>query len=99
MVKKQTRNWRDVKAEAHRRGLTSPANVEENKQRLLDGVRADRLAEIRKQQGLTQQDAADDLAVERSTMEEVSARVAKRRGGQVGLKQAVSDLAAERDRP
>jgi plasmid stability protein len=35
---------------------------------------------------------------ERPTMDEVLARVARQRGGRVGLKQAVNDLAGERDR-
>lgn len=35
---------------------------------------------------------------ERPTMDEVLARIAARRGGSVGLDQAVADLAAERDR-
>jgi antitoxin FitA len=35
---------------------------------------------------------------ERPTMDEILARIACRRGGQVGLEQAVSDLAGERDR-
>ena len=35
---------------------------------------------------------------ERPTMDEVLARVARRRGGRVGLDQAVQDLSAERDR-
>lgn len=35
---------------------------------------------------------------ERPSMEEVLARIATRRGGGVGLDQAVQDLAAERDR-
>jgi plasmid stability protein len=35
---------------------------------------------------------------ERPTMDEVLARVAGRRGGRVGLDQAVQDLAGERDR-
>ena len=35
---------------------------------------------------------------ERPTMDEVLARVAARRGGAVGLVQAVADLAAERER-
>lgn len=35
---------------------------------------------------------------ERPTMDEVLERIARRRGGRVGLSQAVDDLAAERDR-
>ena len=35
---------------------------------------------------------------ERPTMDEVLARVARQRGGRVGLNQAVNDLAGERDR-
>jgi plasmid stability protein len=35
---------------------------------------------------------------ERPTMDEVLARIARRRGGRVGLEQAVVDLASERDR-
>jgi antitoxin FitA len=35
---------------------------------------------------------------ERPSMEEVLARIAARRGGVVGLEQAVADLTAERDR-
>ncbi|MDQ6849401.1 MAG: hypothetical protein M3070_05380 [Actinomycetota bacterium] len=35
---------------------------------------------------------------ERPTMDEVLARIARRRGGQVGLEQALVDLASERDR-
>lgn len=35
---------------------------------------------------------------ERPTMDEVLARIAGHRGGQVGLQQAVTDLSAERDR-
>ncbi len=35
---------------------------------------------------------------ERPSMEEVLARIASHRGGQIGLEQAVQDLAAERDR-
>jgi plasmid stability protein len=35
---------------------------------------------------------------ERPNMDEVLARIAARRGGAVGLDQAVADLAAERDR-
>jgi plasmid stability protein len=35
---------------------------------------------------------------ERPTMDEVLARIATRRGGSVGLEQAVHDLAADRDR-
>jgi antitoxin FitA len=35
---------------------------------------------------------------ERPTMEEVLSQIARRRGGQVGLEQAVVDLAGERDR-
>jgi antitoxin FitA len=35
---------------------------------------------------------------ERPTMDEVLARIARHRGGQVGLEQAVIDLAGERDR-
>lgn len=35
---------------------------------------------------------------ERPTMEEVLARIATRRGGRVGLDQAVRDLAADRER-
>lgn len=35
---------------------------------------------------------------ERPTMDEVLARVARHRGGRVGLQQAVNDLASERDR-
>lgn len=36
--------------------------------------------------------------VERPSMDEVLARIATRRGGRVGLDQAVQDLAADRDR-
>jgi antitoxin FitA len=36
--------------------------------------------------------------VERPSMDEVLARIATRRGGRVGLEQAVQDLAADRDR-
>lgn len=35
---------------------------------------------------------------ERPTMDEVLARIARRRGGQVGLEQALVDLASERGR-
>lgn len=35
---------------------------------------------------------------ERPTMDEVLARITGRRGGRVGLQQAVTDLAGERDR-
>ena len=35
---------------------------------------------------------------ERPTIDEVLARIAARRGGSVGLDQAVADLAADRDR-
>jgi antitoxin FitA len=35
---------------------------------------------------------------ERPTIDEVLARIARHRGGQVGLEQAVIDLAGERDR-
>ncbi len=35
---------------------------------------------------------------ERPTMDEVLARIARRRGGRVGLEQALVDLASERDR-
>lgn len=35
---------------------------------------------------------------ERPTMDEVLARIARHRGGRVGLERAVTDLAAERDR-
>jgi plasmid stability protein len=35
---------------------------------------------------------------ERPSMDEVLARIATRKGGRVGLEQAVQDLAAERDR-
>lgn len=64
MSKEQpARRWRDVRAEAVRAGRIDPARVEKGKQDLLDQVRAYRLAEIRKAQGRTQKDVADELDV------------------------------------
>jgi plasmid stability protein len=47
-----------------------------------------------------QQYLSDEMRrlAERPTMAEVLARIAARRGGRVGLEQAMADLAAERDR-
>jgi predicted XRE-type DNA-binding protein len=62
----RVRNWRDVKATAHERGLTDPVAVADAVHAQLTSVRAYRLADLRKAQKRTQRDIADQLAVAQS---------------------------------
>jgi predicted XRE-type DNA-binding protein len=68
MEKIETRNWRDVKArrDAERPDRSRAGRVAKIQREQLSAVRAVRLAELRKQQGLTQTDVADSLAVAQS---------------------------------
>jgi plasmid stability protein len=65
-----------------------------------ESVHAQLQARANKRGQSLQQYLAGELRrlAERPSMDEVLARIATRKGGRVGLEQAVQDLAAERDR-
>lgn len=69
--KVRVRNWRDVKAEARRRGLTNPARVADVAREQMETVRAYRLAEVRKAQGITQTDVADAMHVSQGRVSKI----------------------------
>lgn len=57
------RNWRDIRAEAVRRGLVEPSQADASCKELHEAVQAQRLADIRKTQGLRQSDVAALMGV------------------------------------
>ena len=57
------RSWTEVKADAHRQGLTDPERVAEHAGRLMAEVRAHRLADVRKAQHVPQTDLARLMGV------------------------------------
>lgn len=57
------RNWRDIRAEAVKRGLVEPSQADTSRKELHEAVQAQRLADIRKAQGRRQSDVADLMGV------------------------------------
>lgn len=68
------RNWRDIRAEAVKRGLVDPSQADASRKDLQEAVQAQRLADIRKTLGLRQSDVAELMGVSQ-------ARVSKLEGG------------------
>ena len=57
------KTWNQVRAESVATGQLTETRIEEHKQRMLAGVRAHRLAELRESSGLTQQALAKRLSI------------------------------------
>jgi predicted XRE-type DNA-binding protein len=57
------RNWRDIRAEAVKRGLVHPSQADASRKTLHDAVQAQRLADIRKAHGHRQSDVAALMGV------------------------------------
>jgi predicted transcriptional regulator len=63
MVNKvRVRDWEDVRAEMIERGNISATDIAKVERELLDEVRAQRLADLRMNQGMTQQALADAMS-------------------------------------
>ncbi|QZT63773.1 helix-turn-helix domain-containing protein [Mycolicibacterium austroafricanum] len=70
------RNWRDIRAEAVKRGLVDSSQADTSRKGLHEAVQAQRLADIRKAQGRRQSDVADLMGVSQ-------ARVSKLESGKL----------------
>lgn len=57
------RNWRDIRAEAVKRGLVDPSRADASRKDLHETVQAQRLADIRKAHGHRQSDVAALMGV------------------------------------
>lgn len=57
------RNWRDIRAEALKRGLVDPSQADASRKELHEAVQAQRLADIRKAHGHRQSDIAELMGV------------------------------------
>ena len=57
------KNWREIRAEAVAKELIDDKQAAEHRSRLEGAVRAHRLAEVRKAQGVSQKDIADAMGI------------------------------------
>jgi predicted XRE-type DNA-binding protein len=73
MGKIEVTNWREVKSrrDAEHPDASRPMRVANVRRAQLDAVRAVRLADLRKEQGRTQQQVANELAVAQSRVSQI----------------------------
>ncbi|MEU1985295.1 helix-turn-helix domain-containing protein [Nocardia sp. NPDC019395] len=65
------RNWEDIKAEAHARGLIDPGGMAAARAEIDSAQRAYRLAQVRKSQARTQVEIAQEMGVSQARVSNI----------------------------